>query len=138
MKPSRVSVQVEPSQVRPVSDASLPSNSLMFAPSTGVPSGLYAFGPTKMRPSPVAFSASTSSCVVSSGRTSVPSTSPGPVQEKLSLTPTEFKLLYVFVKNENMALTRNLLLEKLWDSEGNFVDEHTLTINISTLWTSIL
>lgn len=53
--------------------------------------------------------------------------------EKLSLTPTEFKLLYVFVKNENMALTRNLLLEKLWDSEGNFVDEHTLTINISRL-----
>ena len=53
--------------------------------------------------------------------------------EKLALTPTEFKLLYVFVKNENMALTRNLLLEKLWDSEGNFVDEHTLTINISRL-----
>ena len=53
--------------------------------------------------------------------------------EKLSLTPTEFKLLYVFVKNENMALTRNLLLEKLWDREGNFVDEHTLTINISRL-----
>ena len=53
--------------------------------------------------------------------------------EKLSLTPTEFKLLYVFVKNENMALTRNLLLEKLWDSEGNFVDEHTLTTIISRI-----
>ena len=24
-------------------------------------------------------------------------------------------------------------MEKLWDSEGNFVDEHTLTINISRL-----
>lgn len=53
--------------------------------------------------------------------------------EKLTLTPTEFKLLQVFVKNPNAALTRTLLLEKLWDNEGNFVDEHTLTINISRL-----
>ena len=42
-------------------------------------------------------------------------------------------LLYTFVKNPNIALTRSLLLEKLWDNEGNFVDEHTLTINISRL-----
>ncbi len=53
--------------------------------------------------------------------------------EPLHLTPTEYKLLCVFVKNPNIALTRNLLLEKLWDNEGNFVDEHTLTINISRL-----
>ena len=51
--------------------------------------------------------------------------------ETLSLTPTEFKLLYVFVKNSGMALTRSLLLEKLWDNEGNFVDEHALTSTIS-------
>lgn len=57
--------------------------------------------------------------------------------ENLSLTPTEFKLLYVFVKNSGMALTRSLLLEKLWDNEGNFVDEHTLTINISRLRSKI-
>lgn len=53
--------------------------------------------------------------------------------ERLMLTPTEYKLLYIFVKNPGIALTRNLLLEKLWDNEGNFVDEHTLTINISRL-----
>lgn len=52
---------------------------------------------------------------------------------RLMLTPTEYKLLYIFVKNPGTALTRNLLLEKLWDNEGNFVDEHTLTINISRL-----
>lgn len=57
--------------------------------------------------------------------------------EKLTLTPTEFKLLQVFVKNPGAALTRTLLLEKLWDSEGNFVDEHTLTINISRLRSKI-
>ena len=30
-----------------------------------------------------------------------------------------------------------MLLDKLWDSEGNFVDEHTLTINISRLRSKI-
>ena len=49
------------------------------------------------------------------------------------LTPTEFDLLNIFVKNKNTVLTREILLEKLWDSKENFVDEHTLTLNISRL-----
>ncbi len=49
------------------------------------------------------------------------------------LTPTEFDLLQVFVKNKSMVLTRQILLEKLWDCKENFVDEHTLTLNISRL-----
>ena len=49
------------------------------------------------------------------------------------LTPTEFDLLNVFVKNKNMILTREVLLEKLWDSKNNFVDVDTLTLNISRL-----
>jgi len=49
------------------------------------------------------------------------------------LTPTEFDLLNVFVNNKNMVLTRDVLLEKLWDNKNNFVDEHTLTLNISRL-----
>lgn len=53
--------------------------------------------------------------------------------ELLSLTPTEFKLLQVFCMNPAQILTRQVLLEKLWDNDGNFVDEHTLTINISRL-----
>lgn len=51
----------------------------------------------------------------------------------LALTPTEFKLLSIFCNNPGQILTRQVLLEKLWDIEGNFVDEHTLTINISRL-----
>lgn len=51
----------------------------------------------------------------------------------LSLTPTELKLLFIFCKNRGKVLTRQLLLQKLWDQDGNFVDEHTLTINISRL-----
>lgn len=49
------------------------------------------------------------------------------------LTPTEFDLLQVFVKNKSMVLTRQILLEKLWDCKENLVDEHTLTLNISRL-----
>lgn len=49
------------------------------------------------------------------------------------LTPTEFDLLNIFVKNKNTILTREVLLQKLWDSKKNFVDEHTLTLNISRL-----
>ena len=49
------------------------------------------------------------------------------------LTPTEFDLLNIFVKHKNTVLTRDVLLEKLWDSKENFVDEHTLTLNISRL-----
>ena len=49
------------------------------------------------------------------------------------LTPTEFDLLNIFVKHKNTVLTREVLLEKLWDSKNNFVDEHTLTLNISRL-----
>ena len=33
------------------------------------------------------------------------------------LTPTEFDLLNIFVKNKNTILTREVLLQKLWDSK---------------------
>lgn len=53
--------------------------------------------------------------------------------EQLLLTPTEIDLLSVFIKNKDTIITRKVILEKLWDSKNNFVDEHTLTINISRL-----
>lgn len=55
----------------------------------------------------------------------------------LTLTPTEYKLLYKFCKNPSNVLTRQVLLEDLWDKNENFVDEHTLTINISRLRSKI-
>ena len=53
--------------------------------------------------------------------------------EELTLTPTEFKLLKKFCDNPGIVLTRTVLLEALWDKDGNYVDEHTLTIFISRL-----
>lgn len=58
-------------------------------------------------------------------------------EKPLVLTPTEFKLLQLFCKNPGKVLTRKMLLESLWDNEGNFVDEHTLTINVSRLRSKI-
>lgn len=55
----------------------------------------------------------------------------------LTLTPTEYKLLFKFCANPGMVLTREILLEELWDKDGNFVDEHTLTINVSRLRSKI-
>lgn len=53
--------------------------------------------------------------------------------EQLSLTAIEYKLLELIVKNKNQVMTRQIILEKLWDSSGNFVDENTLSVNIRRL-----
>lgn len=49
----------------------------------------------------------------------------------LAFTPLEYRLLKILVKNPQIVLTRQVLLEKLWDADGNFVDEHALTAAIS-------
>lgn len=53
--------------------------------------------------------------------------------EPLELTPKEYRTLSLFVKNPRMIMTKRQLLEKLWDVDGDFVDEHTLTTTISRI-----
>lgn len=53
--------------------------------------------------------------------------------ESLMITPTEYKLLQILIVNVGSVVTRQMLLEKLWDNSGNFVDEHALTVNINRL-----
>ncbi|WFR56980.1 response regulator transcription factor [Anaerocolumna sp. AGMB13025] len=55
----------------------------------------------------------------------------------LILTPTEYKLLKLFINNSGNVLTRQIILERLWDKDNNFVDEHTLTVNINRLRSKI-
>lgn len=52
---------------------------------------------------------------------------------KINLTATEYKLLEILIKNRGKVVTKEILLEKLWDSNGNFVDENTLSVNIRRL-----
>ena len=51
----------------------------------------------------------------------------------LTLSPMEYKMLYLFCKNPRQVLTRQRLLERLWDVDEKFVDEHTLTTSISRI-----
>ncbi len=51
----------------------------------------------------------------------------------LTLSPMEYKMLYLFCKNSRQVLTRQRLLERLWDVDEKFVDEHTLTTSISRI-----
>ena len=53
--------------------------------------------------------------------------------EPVLFTPIEYKILKIFTSNPNILLTRQILLEKLYDVDSNFVDEHALTVNINRL-----
>ena len=53
--------------------------------------------------------------------------------EEIYLTATEYKLLELLSKNKGRAMTKEILLEKLWDNNGNYVDENTLSVNIRRL-----
>lgn len=53
------------------------------------------------------------------------------------LTSSEYRLMKIFVANSGKVLTRQILLQKLWDNDGNFVDEHALTVNVNRLRSKI-
>lgn len=53
--------------------------------------------------------------------------------ELLDLTAAEYKLLCLFMQNPNVVLSKERILDKLWDCEGNFVDSNTLTVYIRRL-----
>ena len=45
--------------------------------------------------------------------------------------------MLVFLKNPKQVLTRQQFLEKLWDVDEKYVDEHTLTTSISRIRSKI-
>ncbi len=51
----------------------------------------------------------------------------------IDLTAGEYKLLCLFMKNPNIVLPKDRILEELWDCEGNFIDGNTLTVYIRRL-----
>ena len=53
--------------------------------------------------------------------------------ELVELTALEYKLLLIFAANKGKLLSRNQILEKIWDSEGNFVEDNTLTVYVKRL-----
>ncbi len=57
--------------------------------------------------------------------------------QPITLTPLEYRLLKVLIKNSQTVLTRQVLLEKLWDVDENYVDEHALTTTVSRIRSKI-
>lgn len=52
--------------------------------------------------------------------------------KSLNLTPTEYRILAAMVQQKGVV-TRDLLLDILWDSDGRFVDDNTLSVHMSRL-----
>ncbi len=48
--------------------------------------------------------------------------------ETIDLTALELKLVNLLFANLNKAVNRNLILDKIWEWTGNYVDDHTVTV----------
>lgn len=53
--------------------------------------------------------------------------------EKIYLTPTEYHILCILLRNRGIIVTRDSLLQGIWDCEGAYVDDNTLSVHISRL-----
>ncbi len=53
--------------------------------------------------------------------------------QEVFLTNLEYKILLMFLNNQNKIITREELLEKVWDIEGNYVNDNTLSVYIKRL-----
>lgn len=54
-------------------------------------------------------------------------------EHPLELTAGEYRLLCLLVRSAGQVLSRNRILDELWDSNGSFVDDNTLSVYIRRL-----
>ena len=52
--------------------------------------------------------------------------------EKIDLTRNDFRIMQLLMENKGSVVTREKIMEKLWESES-FIDDNTLTVNITRL-----
>lgn len=53
--------------------------------------------------------------------------------EPVKLTVTEYKLIELLAKHKGQVLTRDSIVEQLWDVDGNFVEANALSVNVRRL-----
>ena len=53
--------------------------------------------------------------------------------KEVFLSALEYRLLLIFINNPKNILTRDRLLNELWDAAGEFVTDNTLTVYIKRL-----
>lgn len=54
-------------------------------------------------------------------------------QEEIVLSQPEYQLLLLLMENKGKTVTRKQLLEQIWDSNGNYVNDNTLTVTMKRL-----
>lgn len=52
---------------------------------------------------------------------------------EIVLTAMEYKLLLIFLKNRGQILSRQQILNQIWDEAGDFVNDNTLSVYIKRL-----
>ncbi len=53
--------------------------------------------------------------------------------EEVALSPSEYQLLLYLLQNKGKTVTREKLLTEIWDANGNFVNDNTLTVTMKRL-----
>lgn len=53
--------------------------------------------------------------------------------EEVTVSQAEYRLLEVLLQNKGKTVTRERLLEQIWDSSGNFVNDNTLSVTMKRL-----
>ena len=54
-------------------------------------------------------------------------------QTEIHCSKTEYQLLLYFVEHAGRVLSKEQILDSVWDSQGNYVDENTVSVNIRRL-----
>lgn len=54
-------------------------------------------------------------------------------EEEIKLSQSEYELLLLLMKNKGKTVTRNCLLEQIWDNNGSYVNNNTLTVTMKRL-----
>lgn len=52
---------------------------------------------------------------------------------KVDLSPLELQILNLLFININKVVTRNILLDKIWECTGNYVSDHTITVYLKRI-----
>ena len=53
--------------------------------------------------------------------------------EEICLSPLEYQVLFYLLRHKGKTVTRRKLLEEIWDINGNYVNDNTLTVTIKRL-----
>ena len=54
-------------------------------------------------------------------------------EQQVSLTAKEYSLLELLVRNRGQVLTKETILERIWDIDGQFVVENTVSVTVNRL-----